>query len=283
MLIPGIGWVAGGLLLAGSFATATADVILYAMEGDTTEAIISGIFLLPMIIGGTIRLVQLSRDLWEALKTGQVVTLLGQQVRLDNGVVVVVKEGTQSSQVAAQSLLNEARQAEPTITDALQRLASSNDGQLVGLDHRFKSEDSLIRKITDTMTKDGTTSEQAVSKINDTLRYTIQLPEEAYTGGVTEVLADLRNQGYTVSVRNYWLLDDPYQGVNVKLVSPDGQRFELQFHTQTSFEVKDGPMHELYEQRRVLPSDSPEAQRLDEEMRQLGATIPIPPGVETIT
>ena len=88
MLIPGIGWVAGGLLLAGSFATATADVILYAMEGDTTEAIIAGIFLLPMMIGGTIRLVQLSRNLWEALKTGQTVTLLGQQVKLDNGVIV---------------------------------------------------------------------------------------------------------------------------------------------------------------------------------------------------
>ena len=61
MIVPGTGWVIGGLLM-GCFTAGAADVTLYAMEGDTPDAIISGVFLLPLAIGGTIKLVQLSRS-----------------------------------------------------------------------------------------------------------------------------------------------------------------------------------------------------------------------------
>ena len=96
MLIPGIGWAAAGLLMAGSLAAGAYDVCLYAADGDMEDAVITGIFLLPMMIGGAIRLVQISRDAWQALKTGETIDLLGQDVRLDDGAVVYAETGSKT-------------------------------------------------------------------------------------------------------------------------------------------------------------------------------------------
>ena len=93
MIVPGTGWVIGGLLM-GCFTTGVADVTLYAMEGDTPDAIISGVFLLPLAIGGTIKLVQLSREAYTALKAGQTVEELGQTLQFaDNGALTVIDNG----------------------------------------------------------------------------------------------------------------------------------------------------------------------------------------------
>lgn len=43
--------------------------------------------------------------------------------------------------------------------------------------------------------------------------------------------------------------DSPYKGINVKIESPDGQRFEMQFHTPHNAEVKE-EMHKYYELER---------------------------------
>jgi len=47
--------------------------------------------------------------------------------------------------------------------------------------------------------------------------------------------------------------------------------------------MKDGPMHELYEQQRVLPPGSLVWELLQQQMRQLGETISVPPGIGDVT
>ena len=96
MVIPGVGWVTGGFLMAASFGLAAYDVYLYAAEGDIEDAIISGIFLIPMMVGGALRLVQISREAWLALKAGETIELLDQDVRLDGGVVVFAETGSKT-------------------------------------------------------------------------------------------------------------------------------------------------------------------------------------------
>ena len=63
-------------------------------------------------------------------------------------------------------------------------------------------------------------------------------------------LLELTKKGYQIDrVGNSWG-DDYYQGLNMTLISPNGQYFELQFHTEDSFMVKEKINHVYYEQSR---------------------------------
>jgi hypothetical protein len=111
------------------------------------------------------------------------------------------------------------------------------------------------------------------------------LKPNKYAETFGKAIAELGQKGYTViRVKNYCAdPSDPYQGVNDRLTAPNGQKFELQLHTQESFDAKNGKLHELYEQRRLIPEDdSPEAIKLDDEMLELSKSIQIPEGAEGI-
>lgn len=84
MVVPGPGWVIGTLLI-GSTLAAAVDVGIYIAEGDITNAVIAGAFLVPILIGGTIRLVQVTREAWQILEAGGSLRLLGGEVKLYNG------------------------------------------------------------------------------------------------------------------------------------------------------------------------------------------------------
>jgi hypothetical protein len=45
-----------------------------------------------------------------------------------------------------------------------------------------------------------------------------------------------------------------------------------------SFEVKDGPMHELYEERREAETSPERKLELEKQMAELAKTIPVPEG-----
>ena len=87
MFIPGPGWVAGGLLLA-SVAVDVVNISMYVQEGDITNAVLTGVFIIPVFIGGVIRLVQLTADAVRALRAGEAITMFGREVRLADGTLV---------------------------------------------------------------------------------------------------------------------------------------------------------------------------------------------------
>src|SRR6516162_11062269 len=49
--------------------------------------------------------------------------------------------------------------------------------------------------------------------------------------------------------KNYWA-DPEYKGINTRWVTPEGQRFEVQFHTPDSFHAKHQVTHLAYERIR---------------------------------
>jgi hypothetical protein len=57
--------------------------------------------------------------------------------------------------------------------------------------------------------------------------------------------------------------------------------FEVQFHTQASFDAKQ-ETHGAYERLRKLPDDSGEVRELRAYQREVNAKIPIPPGAPDI-
>jgi hypothetical protein len=82
-------------------------------------------------------------------------------------------------------------------------------------------------------------------------------------------------------LKNSWS-GEQYKGVNSQWIEPgSGQRFEVQFHTRTSFEAKQ-LTHDAYERLRARQTDKFEQLVLEAFQRKVVADVPVPPGAVDI-
>lgn len=178
-------------------------------------------------------------------------------------------EQVRSVEEIAITLHEKAVKEEPFVTESLQQACKLCEGnaELAGLDHRFKTPDSLQRKITDDSADTGLPMDEQATCITDALRYTVcsdpgSLVENYYT-----VYDYLENAGYKeLRVKN--TLKDigvPYRGVNTLYETPDGYIFELQFHTPESLQCKE-VNHKLYEEARDKDCPPERARELQKKM-----------------
>jgi hypothetical protein len=155
-----------------------------------------------------------------------------------------------------------------------------------GLKFKLKTQQSLARKIKqDAEEKYDGDTEKAASKINDSLRYTMVTDTGNYVGMAESVMTDLRAEGYQVSpatTKNFWQDGSMYKGVNAQMISPEGHRMELQFHTKESIFVKEIQNHEIYKVQRTIPKFTKEWKRMEKTMIVNMDKVPTPPGVESI-
>lgn len=174
-------------------------------------------------------------------------------------------------QQQAKELLMKASRAEKEVTPALTNLAQQHGLKMEGLDFRLKSQDSLTRKLGETAQED----------IRDALRYTMVGDPKVLASSSKATLETLQAQGYEVlKVKNSFKPGAPYKGVNTQIKAPDGQVFELQFHTLQSFHTKQNLSHELYEKMRVLPDADPRKAELARELVKISDPIVAPKGLE---
>jgi hypothetical protein len=176
---------------------------------------------------------------------------------------------------AAQRIRAEAAAAEPQITRDMIDVANAYDGTMGGLDFRLKSEQSLARKIAERALASGNDPWLEAQKLSDVTRYTMVFPREKYAVSIIATVADLQQQSYQLRVKNYWQQGDPYQGINVAMIDPSGQKVELQFHTPASLAIKQGVRHKLYEIYRTSTEDN-ERWRLYQGMVFLSMLVPMP-------
>lgn len=196
----------------------------------------------------------------------------------------------QDADTTARELIVEAQAAEPRITNTLENLAKANGG-VRAQGHEVKSKDRLVEKIIDKRAEIEEESGEKLpisetgTKVFDTLRYTIMFSPDKYAAGVRHVLDTLEQQGYTVPkrrIKNTWNAK-VYKGLNTTVRSPEGQHFELQFHTPDSFDLKNNQLHPLFEEERKS-STSPELKaKLNAEMARLSRNLLVPGGVEALT
>jgi hypothetical protein len=154
--------------------------------------------------------------------------------------------------------------------------ANANGGTMEGLDYRMKAEKSLARKIDDEKVENGGDAEVTADKMSDVVRYTMTFEEPEYTEGVAGTVEGLEAKGYDMRVKNYWVEGDPYQGINVAAVHPNGQKFELQFHTPGSHKAKE-PIHAEYETYRES-RDNRTRYTTYRRMTRMAARITVPAG-----
>jgi hypothetical protein len=124
--------------------------------------------------------------------------------------------------------------------------------------------------------------EGAISIVPDTIRYTFRYREAHYTHGVWSDIERMRGQGFELhKLRNSWS-SEHYKGVNTQWIEPDsGQRFEVQFHTRTSFEAKQ-LTHDAYERLRTHQADKFEQMVLEAFEAKVTAEVSVPPGATDI-
>ncbi len=172
---------------------------------------------------------------------------------------------------------------EEKISPALRATESQDpDRHLIGFDDRLKGRDRIKEKVYGTIKESNRSPEQAVSLVNDTIRYTFEYREARYTQGVRTDIERLKNQGFELDkLKNSWS-SDQYKGINSQWIEPDsGQRFEVQFHTRISFEAKQ-LTHGAYERLRTRQADAFEELVLEAFQKKVTGEVPVPPGADGI-
>lgn len=173
---------------------------------------------------------------------------------------------------------------ENVITPAMRRIESADPSrQLVGLDHRLKGEDRLYEKVESHLrASPDITYGEAFAKVKDAVRFTFQYKEACYAEGVIADCTRLEEAGFErADLRNTWA-NEEYKGINSRWRLPgSAQLFEVQFHTQSSFEAKQ-ETHQAYEKIRDPATPKSERDELMEYQREVSARIPIPPGAPGI-
>lgn len=159
---------------------------------------------------------------------------------------------------------------EPYITKKISDIVDKIDSCFLdGLEYRTKSlsstrEKVLIRK-----------EVNSINDLFDVVRYTAVSKTKNYIKNKDKILKDLEKKGFTIyQEKNTWH-NNGYKGINVKLISPDNVKFELQFHTNESLLAKE-KVHKYYEEQR-LPFTTEERKReLAIKMNQIFNKIPNP-------
>ena len=185
---------------------------------------------------------------------------------------------------------------EPTLTKDLTDIAKQQGVKLEGLEFRLKTKESLERKVMSDYSEVRTELERkgikvtyensikkTVDKIHDVNRYTMILDPDNFTETYQKVQEALEQNGYEVyKVKNTFKSKDAtYRGINNQYIK-NGQIFELQFHTEESFNLKNGELHKLYEEFRLDTTTPERKKELSDEMKRLSNQIKIPKDVEKI-
>jgi hypothetical protein len=182
--------------------------------------------------------------------------------------------------------ISEVHTAESHVTEDLQHVVQDSvfGRELVGLEFCRKGEDRLKEKVAEALTtvSPGEAPEAVVRMIPDAIRYTVRLSREDYTSGYQDVSQRLEADGYVMFYgKNHWE-DLEYKGINTRWRTPEGHRFEVQFHTPESYHAKQEITHDAYERiRNPLTADG-ERSELEEFQREVSSWIPVPEGATSI-
>jgi hypothetical protein len=160
--------------------------------------------------------------------------------------------------------------------------AEDPDRQLVGFEYRFKGADRIKEKVADAVTYKGRTPHEALGNLKDAVRFTFVYSEERYVQGVRADCERLRDSGFEPFDRTNSWREDEYKGINSRWREPEsGLLFEVQFHTDLSFEAKQ-LTHAAYERLRNPATSDVEREELQEFQRLVTAKIAVPDGATEI-
>lgn len=224
---------------------------------------------------------------WTGRKGGTTLTTTG----VENGRTVTSGAAANKDHVlklspAAQTAYDKARRAEPGITKDLVDISKQLGMQMTGLKYSVKtatSVESKVRRKSGGKRLTAKQEAQIIGQMGDLVRYT-QMGKHADLAKNTKIVMDtLQKSGYKIAKLDNKYLDknSDYKGIHLDVVSPSGQKFELQIHSKESMAVKN-KLHPIYEKSRIMPKGSPERLKLEKQMREISAGLAMPDGIEDL-
>jgi hypothetical protein len=183
--------------------------------------------------------------------------------------------------------ISEVHGVESHVTEDLRQIKdeSPHSAELVGLEFRRKGEDRLKEKVAEVLSAAGpdATPQEVVNAVPDAIRYTFRFSKEDYTSGYQDISRRMEERGYELHYnKNHWE-DSGYKGINTRWLTPQGQRFEVQFHTPESYHAKQEVTHEAYERIRNPLTTDEERLALDTFQAEVCSWIPAPAEATTIS
>ncbi|MEV5594775.1 hypothetical protein [Streptomyces sp. NPDC052496] len=180
--------------------------------------------------------------------------------------------------------LARAKKAERTISPQVRSIARRTNATMVGFDNRLRSPDSVKRAVARTMQGNPTmTADEALGRINDSVRYILQWPDKSYVKGVkdtTKLLEVWKNDNLRWS--NTWARPRGYKGINTAWrANNSGHPYELQFHTPKS-RAAQRKSRALYEEAHSPRATSQRRAQLQGQMNRIYATVPCPAGSQLL-
>lgn len=190
---------------------------------------------------------------------------------------------TAGENAAADEFLGRARLAESRISPTVLNIRDEVPGAgTVGYpDYVLKDPESFKRKLADTLQRNPDwTTDRALSDMKDSVRYTLTFPGDgsAYTDGVHAALDRFDAAGFeNVKFKNTWG-SPAYQGINSFWRDLEtGHVFEMQFHTQESFDAKMST-HGIYEELRLPGVSADRIAELEEQQSRILGAVHAPEG-----
>ena len=189
--------------------------------------------------------------------------------------------GFETYEDAAAWILAQASSVEPKVTADVSLHGIQHNGEMVGLQYKLKTFDSLLRKLQDKIAGRGIKPQdlsEPFRHVKDALRYTIAFPEPGWGDWVQDTLYELQGLGYQITEEeNTWAPGDAYSGLHYNFIVPNSEvTMELQFHTSASVALKEKVLHKMYEEFRLPSTPLARRQYLYDEMTKYWDAIPIP-------
>jgi hypothetical protein len=175
---------------------------------------------------------------------------------------------------------------EQGLTPAMRRIeAQAEHGKLVPETEKYalKGHDRFKAKLEEMVDSEpDKPPEELAREIHDGIRYTFLVELEDYVVGVRGLTRNLEEGNYEFGVvKNMWD-NDEYKGINTRWLDHEsGVRFEVQFHTEESWTVKQRT-HDAYKKIHNTDTPAEERERLRNYQREISTQVLQPPGWEEI-
>lgn len=181
-----------------------------------------------------------------------------------------------------QEIYDNARANEKLITPVMTEIAAELGCEMTGLEYSVKTASSVADKL-ERKVAGGMTEAEAISKMNDLVRYTQLGAHNDLVANAVSTKGMLEAKGFEVTeVDNKWLKQDAvYKGIHMTVKSPEGQSFELQFHSSESMAVKN-ENHKMYEESRKVGTSDDRRAELEAKMKSNTSSMPNPAGAERL-
>lgn len=191
------------------------------------------------------------------------------------------RTATPQSRNRAAKFLLIAHQAQDKVTRDVER-AMTPGGRREGAEFVNKDWKGLAEKMA--LEEPGKGDADFLGSVGDALRFTVMFGLEGFTDKVLAAFSTLQALGYRpVKVSNtFKVRDAPYRGINTNWRAGNGIKWELQFHTDQSYNAKTHVNHGPYEGYRNAQDTDPRRGLLKSQMKAVSSRIDTPEGIERI-